>query len=428
MVIDYVKISVKAGDGGNGAVSFRREKYVAAGGPDGGDGGKGGDVYFKVDSNTSTLLDFKYKKKFKAEDGKRGEGARKAGKSGQNLYISVPKGTIIKDIDKNVIVADLSKDGQEFLIAKGGKGGRGNAQFATPTRQVPNFAEQGKKGAEKNLELELKMLADVGLVGFPNVGKSTLISIVSSAKPKIANYHFTTLDPSLGVVRPKTGEPFVMADIPGIIEGASDGVGLGIRFLKHVERTRLLLHVLDAAGTEGRNPVDDFNKINKELKSYSKILADKEQIVVANKMDVANDKKLIEEIEDMCKKNNLKLFKISAATREGIDDLIEYIAQKLKDIPKEDIVEVDEMYEVEDEIVDQEWNIEVQTRKDGKYYIVYGAPIERLMSKVNIFDVESRQYMQKILNQIGVMDKLREMGIKPGDFIEIEEYQLEYSE
>lgn len=428
MVIDYVKISVKAGDGGNGAVSFRREKYIAAGGPDGGDGGKGGDVYFKVDSNTSTLLDFKYKKKFKAEDGKRGEGARKAGKSGQNLYISVPKGTIIKDIDKNVIVADLSKDGQEFLIAKGGKGGRGNAQFATPTRQVPNFAEQGKKGAEKNLELELKMLADVGLVGFPNVGKSTLISIVSSAKPKIANYHFTTLDPSLGVVKPKTGEPFVMADIPGIIEGASDGVGLGIRFLKHVERTRLLLHVLDAAGTEGRNPVDDFNKINKELKSYSKILADKEQIVVANKMDVANDKKLIEEIEDMCKKNNLKLFKISAATREGIDDLIEYIAQKLKDIPKEDIVEVDEMYGVEDEIVDQEWNIEVQTRKDGKYYIVYGAPIERLMSKVNIFDVESRQYMQKVLNQIGVMDKLREMGIKPGDFIEIEEYQLEYSE
>ena len=428
MVIDYVKISVKAGDGGDGAVSFRREKYIAAGGPDGGDGGKGGDVYFKVDSNTSTLLDFKYKKKFKAEDGKRGEGSRKIGKSGQNLYISVPKGTIIKDIDKNVIVADLSKDGQEFLIAKGGKGGRGNAQFATPTRQVPNFAEQGKKGAEKNLELELKMLADVGLVGFPNVGKSTLISIVSSAKPKIANYHFTTLDPSLGVVKPKTGEPFVMADIPGIIEGASDGVGLGIRFLKHVERTRLLLHVLDAAGTEGRNPVDDFNKINKELKSYSKILADKEQIVVANKMDVANDKKLIEEIEDMCKKNNLKLFKISAATREGIDDLIEYIAQKLKDIPKEDIVEVDEMYGVEDEIVDQEWNIEVQTRKDGKYYIVYGAPIERLMSKVNIFDVESRQYMQKILNQIGVMDKLREMGIKPGDFIEIEEYQLEYSE
>ena len=246
MVIDYVKISVKAGNGGDGAVSFRREKYVAAGGPDGGDGGRGGSVYFKVDSNTSTLLDFKYKKKFKAEDGKRGDGARKIGKSGQDLYIPVPKGTIVRDIDKDVVVADLSEEGQTFLIAKGGRGGKGNTHFATPTRQVPNFAEQGRKGQEKNIELELKMLADVGLVGFPNVGKSTLISIVSSAKPKIANYHFTTLDPALGVVSPKYGEPFVMADIPGIIEGASEGVGLGIEFLKHVERTRLLLHVLDA--------------------------------------------------------------------------------------------------------------------------------------------------------------------------------------
>ena len=428
MVIDYVKISVKAGDGGDGAVSFRREKYIAAGGPDGGDGGKGGDVYFKVDSNTSTLLDFKYKKKFKAEDGKRGEGARKVGKSGKALYISVPKGTIVRDVDKNVVVADLSEDGQEFLIARGGRGGRGNAHFATPTRQVPNFAEQGRKGAQKNLELELKMLADVGLVGFPNVGKSTLISMVSSAKPKIANYHFTTLDPALGVVNPKNGEPFVMADIPGIIEGASEGVGLGIQFLKHVERTRLLLHVLDAAATEGRDPVDDFNMINNELKSYSKILASKKQIVVANKMDVANDEALIKEIEDMCKKNDLKLFKISAATRQGVDELIEYVAEELKSIPKEDIVEVDEMYGVEDELVDQEWNIQTEDRKDGKYYIISGAPIERLMSKVNIFDVESRQYMQKILKQIGVMDKLKEMGISQGDFIEIEGYQLEYSE
>ena len=293
MVIDNVKISVKAGDGGNGAVSFRREKYIAAGGPDGGDGGRGGNVYFKVDNNTSTLLDFKYRKKFKAEDGKNGEGARKIGKSGKDLYISVPKGTIIKDIDKDVIVADLSEDGQEFLIARGGKGGRGNTHFATSTRQVPNFAEQGKKGALKNLELELKMLADVGLVGFPNVGKSTLISIVSSARPKIANYHFTTLDPALGVVRPKNGEPFVMADIPGIIEGASEGIGLGIEFLKHVERTRLLLHVIDVAGSEGRDPVEDFNRINEELKKYSQKLASKEQIVVANKMDIANDEELI---------------------------------------------------------------------------------------------------------------------------------------
>ena len=428
MVIDYVKISVKAGDGGNGAVSFRREKYVAAGGPDGGDGGRGGSIYFKVDSNTSTLLDFKYQKKFKAENGKTGEGARKIGKSGHNLFIPVPKGTIVRDIDKDVVVADLSEEGQEFLIAKGGRGGRGNSHFATPTRQVPNFAEQGHKGQEKNLELELKMLADVGLVGFPNVGKSTLISRVSSARPKIANYHFTTLDPALGVVSPKTGEPFVMADIPGIIEGASEGVGLGIQFLKHVERTRLLLHVLDAAGSEGRNPVDDFNKINDELKNYSQILATKKQIVVANKMDIANDETLIQEIEELCKKNNLKLFKISAATNEGLDDLIEYIAQELKTIPKEDIVEVDEMYGLEEELVDQEWTIEIETRKDGRYYILKGAPIERLMSKVNIFDVESRQYMQKILRQLGVMDKLKEMEISNGDYIEIDGYILEYSE
>ena len=428
MVIDYVKISVKAGDGGNGAVSFRREKYVAAGGPDGGDGGRGGSIYFKVDSNTSTLLDFKYKKKFKAENGKNGEGARKIGKSGQNLYIPVPKGTIIRDIDKDVVVADLSEEGEEFLIAKGGRGGKGNSHFATPTRQVPNFAEQGHKGQEKNLELELKMLADVGLVGFPNVGKSTLISRVSSARPKIANYHFTTLDPALGVVKPKTGEPFVMADIPGIIEGASEGIGLGIQFLKHVERTRLLLHVLDAAGSEGRNPVEDFNKINDELKNYSQILATKKQIVVANKMDIANDKSLIKEIEELCKKNNLKLFKISAATNEGIEELIEYIAQELKTIPKEDIVEVDEMYGLEEELVDQEWTIEVESRKDGRYYILKGAPIERLMSKVNVFDVESRQYMQKILRQLGVMDKLKDMEISNGDYIEIDGYILEYSE
>lgn len=428
MVIDYVKISVKAGDGGNGAVSFRREKYVAAGGPDGGDGGRGGSVYFKVDSNTSTLLDFKYKKKFKAEDGKHGDGARKVGKSGQDLYISVPKGTIVRDIDKDVVVADLSEEGQTFLIAKGGKGGRGNTHFATPTRQVPNFAEQGRKGAEKNIELELKMLADVGLVGFPNVGKSTLISRVSSAKPKIANYHFTTLDPALGVVKPRTGEPFVMADIPGIIEGASDGVGLGIQFLKHVERTRLLLHVVDAAGFEGRNPVEDFNKINEELKKYSTILASKKQIVVANKMDVANDEELLKELEAKCKEENLKLFKISAATNEGLDELIEYVAQELKNIPKEDIVQVDEMYDAEEELLDQEWKIDTEIRKDGMYYIISGGPIERLMSKVNVFDIESRQYMQKVLRQLGVIDKLKEMGIQEGDYIEIEGYQLEYSE
>ncbi len=424
MVIDYVKIKVKAGNGGNGIVSFRREKYVANGGPDGGDGGRGGNVILKVDPSVNTLLDFRYKKEFKAQDGKNGEGARRSGKSGQDLYISVPKGTIVKDIDKGSIVADLSNDGQEFIIAKGGKGGRGNQHFATPTRQVPNFAEAGKQTKEKNIELELKMLADVGLIGFPNVGKSTIISIVSSAKPKIANYHFTTLEPALGVVKPKHGDPFVMADIPGIIEGASQGVGLGIKFLKHIERTRLLLHVIDITGQEGRNPTEDFFKINEELKNYSEKLASKKQIVVANKMDSLSDNSLLEELENVCKDKNLKLFKISAATNQGLDELIEYLANELKNIPKEDIVTIDDTYE-QDEILEQEWNVE---KIKDDYYLVTGAPIERLMSKVNVFDIESRQYMQRVLNNMGVMEKLKELGLKDGDVIDILGYQMEYSE
>ena len=424
MVIDYVKIKVKAGNGGNGIVSFRREKYVANGGPDGGDGGRGGNVILKVDPSVNTLLDFRYKKEFKAQDGKNGEGARRSGKSGQDLYISVPKGTIVKDIDKGSIVADLSNDGQEFIIAKGGKGGRGNQHFATPTRQVPNFAEAGKQTKEKNIELELKVLADVGLIGFPNVGKSTIISIVSSAKPKIANYHFTTLEPALGVVKPKHGDPFVMADIPGIIEGASQGVGLGIKFLKHIERTRLLLHVIDITGQEGRNPTEDFFKINEELKNYSEKLASKKQIVVANKMDSLSDNSLLEELENVCKDKNLKLFKISAATNQGLDELIEYLANELKNIPKEDIVTIDDTYE-QDEILEQEWNVE-KIKED--YYLVTGAPIERLMSKVNVFDIESRQYMQRVLNNMGVMEKLKELGLKDGDVIDILGYQMEYSE
>lgn len=423
MVIDYVKISVKSGDGGNGSMSFRREKYVANGGPDGGDGGRGGNVIFRVSKNTSTLLDFKYKKEFKAENGKDGEGARRTGKSGKDLYIDVPQGTIVKDIDKDVVVADLSGDEQEFVIARGGRGGRGNKHFATPTRQVPNFAEMGEKGVTKNIELELKMLADVGLIGFPNVGKSTLISTVSSAKPKIANYHFTTLEPALGVVKPKSGEAFVMADIPGIIEGASEGVGLGIKFLKHVERTRLLLHVIDISGSEGRIPTEDFKKINDELKNYSKKLAGKKQIIVANKMDALADENLLLDLEKECKKNNLKLFKISAATKQGLDELIEYIANELKSIPKENIVDIDENYEVV-EYLDQEWYVE----KEDDIFKVYGAPIERLMSKVNIFDTESRQYMQRCLKNLGIMEKLKELGLKEGDIIDIIGFQMEYYE
>lgn len=422
MIIDYVKISLKAGDGGNGAISFRREKYVANGGPDGGNGGNGGNIYLKVDPSISTLLDFKYKKIFKAEKGQDGSGARCTGKSGKDVYIKVPKGTIVRDIDKDIVIADLKEDNEEFLVAKGGKGGKGNMNFATPTRQVPNFAEAGAKGVTRNIELELKMLADVGLIGFPNVGKSTLISTVSSAKPKIANYHFTTLEPVLGVVKVKSGDTFVMADIPGIIEGASDGVGLGLKFLKHVERTRLLLHVIDITGSEGRIPVDDFNLINKELKNYSEKLSKKKQIVVANKMDSLTDESLLEDLEKLCNQKGLKLFKISAVTKSGLDELLEYVSKELKDIPKEDIVEVIE--EEENELLDQEWFVE----KKGDTYYVTGAPIERLMNKVNIFDIESRQYMNRVLTNMGVINKALDLGMQNGDTLDVVGYQMEYND
>lgn len=420
MIIDYAKVHVKSGDGGNGSMSFRRELYVANGGPDGGDGGRGSSIYLKVDLSLNTLLDFKYKREFVGESGKNGEGARRTGKSAKDIYIPVPLGTIVKDVDADKTIADMCEDGQELLLVKGGRGGRGNQHFATSTRQVPNFAEAGEKGKEKNIELELKLLADVGLIGFPNVGKSTLISRVSSAKPKIANYHFTTLEPSLGVVRTKNNDTFVMADIPGIIEGASEGVGLGHKFLKHVERTRLLLHVLDISGSEDRIPLEDYKLINKELVNYSEKLNEKLQIVVANKVDSLDNEEYLTDLQKQCEKDKVKLFVISAATGQGIDELLQCVANELKKIPKEEIVYVDEDYE--DDKNDQKWYVQ----KNENTFIVNGAPIERLMQKVNVFDVESRQYMQRILNKLGVMKKLKEMGLKNGDVIIVEDYQMEY--
>jgi GTP-binding protein len=402
-------------------MSFRRELYVANGGPDGGDGGRGASIYLKVDSSLNTLLDFKYKKKFIGENGKMGEGARRSGKSAKDIYIPVPLGTIVRDIDADKVIADMSEEGQELLLVKGGRGGRGNQHFATATRQVPKFAETGEKGKAKNIELELKMLADVGLIGFPNVGKSTIISTVSSAKPKIANYHFTTLEPALGVVRTKSNETFVMADIPGIIEGASEGVGLGLKFLKHIERTRLLLHVIDITGSEDRVPLEDYKLINKELINYSEKLSKKVQIIVANKMDSLVNEEYLKDLEKECKKDKVKLFKVSAVTGQGLEELLEYIASELKKIPKEDIVIVDEDYELDDQ-VDQTWNVEVI--ENG--FKVTGAPIERLMTKVNIYDVESRQYMQRILNKLGVMNKLKSMGLENGNIIIVNDYQMEY--
>ena len=424
MFTDYTKIIIKSGDGGNGAATFRREKYVAAGGPDGGDGGKGGDIYFQVDKDKNTLIDFRYNKKFKAENGENGSGSHCNGKYGKDLYIKVPIGTIVKDVETGKVVADLSNPDQTELILKGGRGGRGNSHFATATRQAPRFSEDGEKGEEKEIILELKLLADVGLLGFPNVGKSTFLSVVTEARPKIANYHFTTLEPNLGVVKTKNGDGFVIADIPGIIEGASEGVGLGIQFLRHVERTRLLLHFLDVSGQEGRNPVEDFNTINEELKKYSEKLSKRKQIIVANKIDAIQDEELLKEVEELAKKEKLKLFKISAATKQGIEELIDYVTEELKNLPKEDLIEIEDkvIYTLEDK--KDEWSIK---EEDG-IFIVSGRAVQRLMGRVNIEDNESMYYLQKCLKNMGIDEKLKEMGVCEGDTVILDDWELEWYE
>lgn len=424
MFTDYVKIIAKAGNGGNGAISFRHEKYVAAGGPDGGDGGKGGDVYFIVDQDANTLIDFRYKKKFKAENGNNGEGARRFGKSGEDLYIKVPIGTIVKDAKTGRVLADLSEKGQKALILRGGRGGKGNSNFATATRQAPRFAQDGEDGEEKELILELKLLADVGLIGFPNVGKSTLLSIVTDAKPKIADYHFTTLDPNLGVVKKEYGDSFVIADIPGIIEGASEGVGLGIQFLRHIERTRLLLHVIDVSGSEGRDPVEDFYTINGELKKYSQKLSERKQIIVANKIDSMQDESLYNNLEKLAKEKGLEIFKISAATNVGIKELMNHVSQVLKTLPKENLVEIkdeEKVYTLEDE---EPFTI----NKEGNNYIIDGPAVEKLMKRVNLNDNESMYYFHKMLDELGVSQKLKEMGIKDGDNVTIAGWELEWED
>ena len=424
MFTDYVKIIAKAGNGGNGAISFRREKYVAAGGPDGGDGGKGGDIYFEVDPDSNTLIDFRYNKKYKAENGKNGEGAHKYGKSGADLYVKVPIGTIVKDASNNRIIADLSRPGQKELILAGGRGGKGNSHFATSTRQAPRFAQDGEKGEEKELILELKLLADVGLIGFPNVGKSTFLSMTTSATPKIADYHFTTLEPNLGVVKTEFGDSFVIADIPGIIEGASEGTGLGLQFLRHIERTRLLLHVIDVSGSEGRNPVQDFKTINAELKKYSEKLSKRKQIVVANKIDAMQDEKLYQELEKVAKENKMEIFKISAATGEGISKLLSHVSEVLKTLPKEDLIETEneKVYTLEEK--DNEYTIE---KEDGKF-VIKGEAVERIMRRVNIADNESLYYFQKSLDNLGVNERLKKMGVQEGDIVKIDDYELEWEE
>ncbi len=424
MFTDYAKITIKSGNGGDGAVTFRREKYVAAGGPDGGDGGRGGSIYFRVDPNANTLIDFRYTKKFKAQSGENGSGGHKYGKSGEDLYINVPIGTIIKDAETGKIVADLSQEGQEELVLKGGRGGKGNSHFATATRQVPRFAQAGEDGEEKEVILELKLLADVGLLGFPNVGKSTFLSVVTDAKPKIANYHFTTIEPNLGVVKLQSGDSFVIADIPGIIEGASEGVGLGIQFLRHVERTRLLLHVIDVSGIEGRNPVQDFYTINEELKSYSEKLSSRKQIIVANKIDVMQDETGLKELEELAKKEGLELFKISGVTGQGVPELLNRVSEVLKTLPKEEIVEAEErvVYTLEDDKDD------FTVSKEGDTFVIEGKAINRLMGRINIDDNESMYYFQKNLKSLGIEDELKRQGIKEGDFVKILNWTFEWYE
>ena len=424
MFTDYAKIIIKSGNGGDGAVTFRREKYVAAGGPDGGDGGKGGDIYFRVDPNANTLIDFRYTKKFKAQNGENGSGGNKYGKSGEDLYIDVPIGTIIRDSETGKIVADLSKDGQVELVLKGGRGGKGNSHFATATRQVPRFAQAGEDGEEKEVILELKLLADVGLLGFPNVGKSTFLSVVTDAKPKIANYHFTTIEPNLGVVKTEKGDSFVIADIPGIIEGASEGIGLGIQFLRHVERTRLLLHVIDVSGVEGRNPVQDFHTINEELKKYSEKLSQRKQIIVANKIDIMQDDTGYKELEKLAKEQNIEIFKISGATGQGIKELLNRVSEVLKTLPKEEIVDEEDrvVYTLNDDSND------FTVRKEDGIFIIEGKAINRLMGRINIDDNESMYYFEKSLKQLGIEAELKKQGIKEGDTVKVLNWTFEWYE
>jgi GTP-binding protein len=424
MFTDYVKIFASAGKGGNGAISFRREKYVAAGGPDGGDGGRGGSVIFKVDPDANTLIAFRFTKKFKADNGENGSGARKYGKAGKDLYIKVPIGTVIKDANTEEVLADLSEQGQEVVLLHGGRGGLGNSHFATPTRQAPRFAQDGEPGEEKELILELKLLADVGLIGFPNVGKSTFLSVVTSATPKIANYHFTTLDPNLGVVKSKYGDSFVIADIPGIIEGASEGAGLGIHFLRHIERTRMLLHFIDVSGQEGRDPVQDYETINAELKKYSEKLASRKQIIVASKADAMQDDENFKKLQELAKKNNQEIFKISGATGEGVEELMNHVSQVLKTLPKEQLVEIETNKEKVYTLDTQEDNNFEIKREDKNTFVVTGEAVDRIMRRVNITDNESLFYLHRKLDEIGFNQAMKKAGVKDGDTVKIAQYEM----
>ena len=419
MFVDVAKITIKAGKGGDGAVSFRREKYVAAGGPDGGDGGRGGSVLFVADPNLSTLMDFRYKRKYAAQNGENGRGANSYGKSGEDLIIRVPRGTLVKDAETGGLIADISGD-EPVVVAKGGRGGLGNRHFATPTRQIPRFAKPGLPGEELTVQLELKLIADVGLIGFPNVGKSTTLSRISAARPKIANYHFTTLSPVLGVVRVGEEASFVAADIPGLIEGASEGVGLGHDFLRHVERCRLLLHVVDVSGCEGRDPMDDFEKINAELEQFSPVLAQRPQIVLGNKCDIATDEQ-VAAFEQFVRDKGYDFLPISAATGKGLEKLPGIVFERLRELPPVAVFTPDYVKPVPRDARE----FTVQKEEDGSFFV--DAPwLERILEGSDVEDYESLQYFQTQLADLGVLDKLVELGVKEGDTVRIGEYEFDY--
>lgn len=424
MFIDKARIFVKAGNGGNGAVSFRREKYVPAGGPDGGDGGRGANIIMVADTGLRTLMDFKYKKKYSAQHGEDGSKKKRAGKNGEDLILSVPEGTVIRDEKTGLIIADLKKAGDQAVVARGGYGGKGNQHFANAVRQAPAFAKSGTDGQERWITLELKMIADVGLLGFPNVGKSTFLSVVTSAKPKIANYHFTTLTPNLGVVQTRHGESFVIADIPGIIEGAADGVGLGHDFLRHVERTKVLVHIVDISGIEGRDPIDDFEKINEELRLYNERLSTRPQLVVANKSDLLFDESIYENFKKTMEEKGYEVFKMSAATRDGVDQVIDRVSQLLNEVEEVELVSQEEMYRPELD-VDDEAGLKIEVDEDG-IYVVTGKELRRIMYSVNFDDMESLQFFQAQMEAKGVFDMLREAGIEDGDIVKIYELEFEF--
>ena len=420
--VDKARISVHAGKGGDGAVAFHREKYVAAGGPDGGDGGRGGNVVFTVDDNMSTLMDFRYKRKYVAGNGMDGQGKRCSGKDGESLIIKVPRGTLVRDTETGAIMHDMS-DGERYVVAKGGRGGWGNKHFATPTRQVPRFAKPGLPGESHDITLELKLLADVGLVGFPNVGKSTLLSVVSKAHPKIANYHFTTLFPNLGVVYVDEGRSFVMADIPGIIEGASEGAGLGHDFLRHIDRCRLLIHLVDVSGSEGRDPVADFDAINAELSEYSPDLAARPQIVVANKCDlIPEGSDNIERLRSYVESKGFEFFELSAATHVGIHKLVQAAAARLATLPP--VIRFEADYVPPEPVIDTSEALEI-TRYDD-VWVVEGPWLQRLMSSVNFGDSESMMYFDRMLREAGVYERMEQMGIHDGDTVSIYDLEFEY--